>query len=46
MGHKHDTNGNREGPYSMFVGDEHVTYYKVYCTCGKYMTNDIVSREK
>jgi hypothetical protein len=46
MGHVHNNWGRTEDGGEMKVGNEIVTYQKVYCTCGKYMENRITSRRK
>lgn len=42
--HTHDQKGNRTGPFEMRIGSEIMTYYKVHCTCGALVTNDITER--
>jgi hypothetical protein len=44
MGHRHDSNGRTESGIEIKVGNEIVTYEKVYCTCGTLVENRVTNR--
>lgn len=39
-GHIHNKSGERKGPFSVPMPKGPHYYYQVYCTCGKFMSNE------